>query len=53
MFTGAHELLIKIFVGKKFTVVTPLVAELTKYMHNVFSAYTEPTSTLAVSIASR
>ena len=29
----------KIFVGKKFTVMTPLEAELTKYMHNVFGAY--------------
>ena len=39
VFTGAHELLTKIFVGKKFTVMTPLEAELTKYMHNVFGAY--------------
>lgn len=39
VFTGAHELLTKIFVGKKFTVMTPLKAELTKYMHNVFEAY--------------
>ena len=29
----------KIFVGKKFTVMSPLEAELTKYMHNVFGAY--------------
>ena len=33
VFTGAQELLTKIFVGKKFTVMTPLEAELTKYMH--------------------
>ena len=39
VFTGAHELLTKIFVGKKFTVMTPLEAELTKYMHNFFGAY--------------
>ena len=39
VFTGSHELLTKIFVGKKFTVMTPLEAELTKYMHNVFGAY--------------
>lgn len=39
VFTGAHELLTKIFVGKKFAVMTPLEAELTKYMHNVFGAY--------------
>ena len=39
VFTGAHELLTKIFVGKKFTVMTPLEAELTKYMHNVFGAH--------------
>ena len=39
VFTGAHELLTKIFVGKKFTVMSPLEAELTKYMHNVFGAY--------------
>ncbi len=47
VFTGAHDLLTKVFVGKKFTVMTPLEAELTKYMHNV------PTSTPAASIASR
>lgn len=39
VFTGALELLTKIFIGKKFTVMTPLEAELTKYMHNVFGAY--------------
>lgn len=39
VFTGAHELLTKIFVGKKFTVMTPLEAEITKYAHNVFGAY--------------
>lgn len=37
VFTGAHELLTKIFVGKKFTVMTPLEAELTKYMHNLLA----------------
>ena len=39
VFTGAVELLTKIFVGKKFTVMTPLEAEITKYAHNVFGAY--------------
>ena len=39
VFTGAHELLTKIFIGKKFTVMTPLEAEITKYAHNVFGAY--------------
>lgn len=39
VFTGAVELLTKIFIGKKFSVMTPLEAELTKYMHNVFGAY--------------
>ena len=39
VFTGAVELLTQIFVGKKFTVMSPLEAELTKYMHNVFGAY--------------
>ena len=39
VFTGAVELLTKIFIGQKFTVMTPLEAELTKYMHNVFGAY--------------
>lgn len=39
VFIGAHELLTKIFVGKKYTVMTPLEAELTKYMHNVLGAY--------------
>lgn len=39
VFTGAQDLLTKIFVGKKFTVMSPLEAELTKYMHNVFGAY--------------
>ena len=38
VFTGAHELLTKIFIGKKFAVMSPLEAELTKYMHNVFGA---------------
>jgi UDPglucose 6-dehydrogenase len=39
VFTGEFELLTKIFVGKKFTTMSPLEAELTKYMHNVFGAY--------------
>ena len=39
VFTGALELLTKIFKGKKFTVMTPLEAEITKYAHNVFGAY--------------
>jgi len=39
VFTGEFELLAKIFVGKKFTTMSPLEAELTKYMHNVFGAY--------------
>ena len=39
VFTGEQELLTRIFVGKKFTVMSPLEAELTKYMHNVFGAY--------------
>ena len=39
VFTGAHELLAKIFIGKKFAVMTPLEAEITKYAHNVFGAY--------------
>ena len=42
VFTGAQDLLTKIFVGKKFTVMSPLEAELTKYMHNVFGAYKVP-----------
>ena len=39
VFTGAQELLSRIFIGKKFTVMTPLEAEITKYAHNVFGAY--------------
>jgi UDPglucose 6-dehydrogenase len=39
VFTGALELLVKVFPGKKFTVMSPLEAELTKYIHNVFGAY--------------
>ena len=39
VFTGAVELLSRIFKGKKFTVMTPLEAEITKYAHNVFGAY--------------
>ena len=33
------DLLIKVFPSKKFTVMSPLEAELTKYAHNVFGAY--------------
>ena len=39
VFTGAVDLLVRIFRGKKFTVMNPLEAELTKYIHNVFGAY--------------
>ena len=39
VFTGALELLVKVFPGKKFTVMSPLEAELAKYIHNVFGAY--------------
>lgn len=39
VFTGALDLLTKIFKGKKFTVMSPLEAEITKYAHNVFGAY--------------
>ena len=39
VFTGAVDLLIKVFPGKKFTVMSPLEAEVTKYAHNVFGAY--------------
>lgn len=39
VFTGAVDLLIKVFPSKKFTVMTPLEAEITKYSHNVFGAY--------------
>ena len=39
VFTGEEELLARIFVGKRFIVMSPLEAELTKYMHNVFGAY--------------
>ncbi len=39
VFTGAVELLTKVFKGKKFAVMTPLEAEITKYAHNVFGAY--------------
>jgi len=39
VFTGAVELLAKIFVGKRFAVMSPLEAEITKYAHNVFGAY--------------
>lgn len=39
VFTGAVELLSKIFKGKKFITMSPLEAEITKYSHNVFGAY--------------
>ena len=39
VFTGAVELLSRIFVGKRFAVMSPLEAEITKYAHNVFGAY--------------
>ena len=39
VFTGALDLLVKVFPGKKFTVMSPLEAELAKYIHNVFGAY--------------
>ena len=39
VFTGAIELLSRIFKGKSFTTMTPLEAEITKYAHNVFGAY--------------
>ena len=39
VFTGAIELLCRIFKGKTFTTMTPLEAEITKYAHNVFGAY--------------
>ena len=39
VFTGAVDLLARVFPGKKFTVMSPLEAELTKYIHNVFGAY--------------
>ena len=35
----ALELLMKIFPGKKFAIMSPLEAEITKYAHNVFGAY--------------
>ena len=31
--------MVKIFPGKKFTVMSPLEVEITKYSHNVFGAY--------------
>lgn len=39
VFTGAVAMLKAIFRGKKFAVMSPLEAELTKYIHNVFGAY--------------
>ena len=39
VFTGVPELLHRIFKGKFYVEMTPLEAELTKYIHNVFGAY--------------
>lgn len=39
VFTGHAELLKKVFPGRKYIEMSPLEAELTKYMHNVFGAY--------------
>lgn len=39
VFTGAVDLLCRIFKGKRFMTMTPLEAEITKYAHNVFGAY--------------
>ena len=39
VFTGAPELLHKIFKNKFYVEMTPLEAEITKYGHNVFGAY--------------
>lgn len=39
VFTGEVDLLSKVFVGRDFITMSPLEAELTKYMHNVFGAY--------------
>lgn len=39
VFTAEEELLSRIFVGKKYMVMSPLEAEITKYAHNVFGAY--------------
>ncbi len=39
VFTGAEELLARVFRGKRFVTMTPLEAEVTKYAHNVFGAY--------------
>ena len=39
VFTGEVDLLSRIFKGKKFTRMTSLEAEITKYAHNVFGAY--------------
>lgn len=39
VFTGEEELLTKIFKGKYHVTLTPLEAEITKYVHNVFGAY--------------
>lgn len=39
VFTGHTELLKKVFPDRKYVEMTPIEAELTKYMHNVFGAY--------------
>ena len=39
VFTGEIDLLSRIFIGKQFTRMTSLEAEITKYAHNVFGAY--------------
>ena len=39
VFTGSVALLKAVFVGKKYSVMSPLESELTKYIHNVFGAY--------------
>ena len=39
VFTGAPAILKEVFRGKKYVVMSPLEAELTKYIHNVFGAY--------------
>ncbi|MBD5401248.1 hypothetical protein HDR58_00390 [bacterium] len=38
VFTGAIDLLEQIFPNKKYTIMTSLEAEITKYAHNVFGA---------------
>lgn len=39
VFTGAPDLLRRVFKGKKYVEMSPLEAEITKYCHNVFGAY--------------